>query len=83
MLHLGYQPLISFRVIYIQKIKGAVAEHHPEAPCVALGILFEDIDGMAGMVAFQQVAQVKPGRTTTDDGNFHKITEIDLEWIDL
>ena len=30
------------------------------------------------MVSFQQVAKVKPGRTTTDDGNFHKITEIDL-----
>ena len=79
MLHLGNQPLISFRVIYIQKIKGAIAEHHPEAPCVALGILFEDIDGMAGMVPFQQVAQVQPGWTTTDDGNFHKITKIDLE----
>ena len=35
------------------------------------------------MVPFQQVAKVNPGRTTTDDGNFHKITEIDLERIDL
>jgi hypothetical protein len=60
-----------FGIIGAQKFQRAVGEHNAEAERGIGGVLLDHADVGVRPAAFQQISEIKPGRSGTEDGDAH------------
>src|SRR5215468_8764183 len=59
------------RVVFAQKLQGAIGKNHAEAPCCVGRTLLEQLDLVARMPTFPHRGEIEPTRSTANHGNAH------------